>query len=389
MPSSIRKALNGLPVTLDDTYERILQAIPKQKVHHAHRLFQCMVAAIRPLRVEELAEIFAIEFGPNVETNLVEGWRPANSDEAVLSTCSTLISIIDNEGSKIVQFSHFSVKEFLTSERLQLSHVGNICQYYIPLEPAHTILARACLTVLLQFDEKVNKGRLATFPLAFYAAQHWFDHAKFEAVEVQIQDSMERLFNPKEPYFRAWIWIHDMDQGREKSMQDLVEYPPSPRNTPLFYAASCGFSGLAKHLIITHAEDVNADCNFGWGPLHAASVRGMFDAARMLLDHGADVNKRDLINWEPIHFASYDGYLKIVQLLLERGATLNAQSNAEYTPLCLASEAGHLEVVRLLLDHGASVNVRGYKNRTAFQVATKYGHHNVTQLLVERGAEGA
>ncbi|KAH9985039.1 hypothetical protein BJV74DRAFT_886357 [Russula compacta] len=62
MPSSIRKALDDLPTTLDDTYERALQEIPKEKRQHAHRLFQCLVAAIRPLRVEELAEIFAIEF---------------------------------------------------------------------------------------------------------------------------------------------------------------------------------------------------------------------------------------------------------------------------------------------------------------------------------------
>ena len=39
MPSSIRKALDELPVTLDETYERILQGIPKQKTRHARRLF--------------------------------------------------------------------------------------------------------------------------------------------------------------------------------------------------------------------------------------------------------------------------------------------------------------------------------------------------------------
>ena len=157
MPSSIRKALNEPPLSLDDTYERILQGIPKEKSHHAYRLLQCMVAARRPLRVEELAEIFATEFGPNDVPNLVAGWRPENPEEAVLSACSTLIAIIEDEGAKTVQFSHFSVKEFLTSDRLQLSDVGNICQYHIPLELAHTILARACLTVLLQVDEKVGE----------------------------------------------------------------------------------------------------------------------------------------------------------------------------------------------------------------------------------------
>ena len=80
MPSSIRKSLNELPITLDDTYERILQGIPNEKFQHARRLFQCIVAAIRPLRVEELAEIFAIEFGPNPVANLVESWRPESAE---------------------------------------------------------------------------------------------------------------------------------------------------------------------------------------------------------------------------------------------------------------------------------------------------------------------
>src|SRR5450755_3691909 len=104
MPSSICKALNELPITLDDTYERILQGIPKEKFQHAHRLFQCIVAAIRPPRVEELAEIFAIEFGPNEGSKLVEGWRPEDPEEAVLSACSSLITVIDDQGSRIVQF---------------------------------------------------------------------------------------------------------------------------------------------------------------------------------------------------------------------------------------------------------------------------------------------
>ena len=88
MPSSIRKSLDELPITLDETYERILDGIPKQKCQHAHRLFQCLVAAVRPLRVEELAEIFSIEFGSNVALNFVEDWRPEDPEEAVLSACS-------------------------------------------------------------------------------------------------------------------------------------------------------------------------------------------------------------------------------------------------------------------------------------------------------------
>ena len=38
MPSSLRKALNEMPTTLHDTYERALEEIPKEKRQHAHRL---------------------------------------------------------------------------------------------------------------------------------------------------------------------------------------------------------------------------------------------------------------------------------------------------------------------------------------------------------------
>ncbi|KAH9969920.1 hypothetical protein BC827DRAFT_47727 [Russula dissimulans] len=41
----------------------------------------------------------------------MEGWRPERPEDAVLSACSTLISIIDGQDSKVVRFSHFSVKK--------------------------------------------------------------------------------------------------------------------------------------------------------------------------------------------------------------------------------------------------------------------------------------
>src|SRR6267154_3395870 len=282
MPSSIRKALNELPITLDDTYERILQGIPKEKFQHARRLFQCIVAAIRPLRVEELAEIFAIEFGPNEVTNLVEDWRPENPDEAVLSACSSLITIIDDQGLKIVQFSHFSVKEFLTSDRLQTSEVGNLCNYHVPLDSAHSLLARACVAVLLQLDEKVDKERVATFPLAWYAAERWVDHTKFENVEPQMEDALEHLFNPIKPHLRACIWMYDVEKKHSQFTGSRAHQPPPLEATPLYYAASLGFSGLSRRLVTTHAEDVNTNCYDNRTPLFVACRRGYVDVARLL-----------------------------------------------------------------------------------------------------------
>ena len=384
LASSIRKALNELPTTLDGTYERALQEISKEKWQHAHRLFQCLVAAIRPLRVEELAEIFAIRFDADGSPGLMEGWRPENPEEALLSACSTLIAIVENEGSKIVQFSHFSVKEFLTSDRLQTSEVGNICNYHIPLDAAHTILARSCLTVLLQLDENVDEERLEKFPLALYAAEHWVDHAKFEDVALRIQDDMKRLFNPRNPYLTAWVWICDVDWGH---IRDPFEKHPSPPNaTPLYFASVCGFSGLANYIIYAHGEDVNAKSGYHETPLRAASYKGHMDVVRVLLEHGANINTIDKKN-TPLSSA-YDGkHLEIMRLLLEHGADADALHRCNDLVLHQASIDGQAEAVHLLLRHNADVNARGEYDWTPLQCASFFGHTKVVQLLLDRGAD--
>jgi hypothetical protein len=131
-------------------------------------------------------------------------------EAAVLTACSSLITIVDVKDSKIVQFSHFSVKEFLTSDRIATSKVGRISKYYVLLEPAHALLAQACLAVLLQFDKNTDRERLRTFPLAGYAARHWVGHSKFENVASKVEDAMECLFDPQRPHLKAWTRIYDI-----------------------------------------------------------------------------------------------------------------------------------------------------------------------------------
>jgi ankyrin repeat protein len=376
-----------LPTTLDETYERALEGIPKQKRQHAHRLFQCLVAAIRPLHVEELAEIFAVEFEQGGTAILMEGWRPENPEEAILSACSTLIAVIDDdEGSQIVHFSHFSVKEFLTSGRLRTSEVINLRDYHIPLDAAHTILAQACLTVLLQLDENINKERLATFPLVLYAARNWFVHARYEGVAPRIQDAMEQLFNPRKPYLVAWVWIYDVDRfGIRKPIEDN---PSPPKATALYYAASCGLCGPAKYLISTHGEDVNAECGYHGSPLHAASRNGHVDAMTLLLDFGANVNMTYRLPRTPL-CAAYDGrHLEAMRLLLERGAVVDVPYDSNESLVHRASLNGQAEILRLLLQHGVDINgAIKPLDFTPLHFASYGKHVDVAQILLEHGAE--
>jgi hypothetical protein len=154
---SLRRQLNELPQSLDATYERILREIHPTNQGDARRLLHCLAVAERPLRVEELAEVLAFDLdaADGEMPRFHAEWRWEDQEQAVLSACSSLISIVGSEGSRVVQFSHFSVKEFLTSERLAAS--GELSQYRILLEPAHTILSQACLGVLLRLDDRVDE----------------------------------------------------------------------------------------------------------------------------------------------------------------------------------------------------------------------------------------
>jgi len=199
LPGRIRRALDELPSTLDGTYERTLLDIDGQNWVYVHRLFQCITVASRPLRVEELAEFLAFNLnGGNPRFDA--GWRPEDPNDAILSTCSSLIAIVNVGDTAVVHFSHFSVKEFLTSNRIAR---GRVSRYYIPLEPAHLTVACACLTVLLRLDGSVNMATIKDVPLAFYAARYWVGHAKFGNVSLHAQDAVQRVFDPTEPYFSA------------------------------------------------------------------------------------------------------------------------------------------------------------------------------------------
>jgi len=210
LPSAIRRVLDYLPESLDETYDRILKGIPRARQGYAQHLFQCVAESIRPLRVEELADILAIEFEAGELPQYHMNWRPDHPEEEVLYICSSLISIVDIDGSRVVRFSHFSVKEYLTSERFANAGKG-LSRYHILPHSAHAILAKASLSVLLALDDQVDKDTMKNFPLAIYAARYWVDHAQAYGVSPRIKDGAERLFDREKPYFATWVWIHDID----------------------------------------------------------------------------------------------------------------------------------------------------------------------------------
>jgi len=130
--------------------------------------------------MEELAGVLMVDFG-NAEgiPRLNPGWQWEDQEQALLTLCSHLIGIVDSGDSWIMQFSHFLVKEYLTSACLASSTQDLAC-YHVALEPAHTILAQACLGILLQLENPIElRGILKPSPLEGYATEHWVVHTQF------------------------------------------------------------------------------------------------------------------------------------------------------------------------------------------------------------------
>ena len=390
LPQSLRQTLDELPESLDGTYERVMMEIMRANQSHAYRMLQCLAVAIRPLSVAELAEILAFDFnnakGPGGIPKLNSNWRWEDHEQAVLSTCSSLVTVVPNRGSPIVQFSHFSVKEFLMSDRLATSR-GDISQYHISLLDAHTLFARASLAVLLR-DPDAN-GHVDGVVLAGYAAVHWTSHARVENVASQLRDAMEDIFNPDKPYFEAWLQLHNIDNEHSNLFPNMPDSEPGA--SPLYYAALCGFHELVEQLVLKYPQYASARGGVCGTALHSASYKGHLQVVLYLLRRGVDVNVRDSGKDTPFLLASWQGHTDVAQCLLEHGADMELRDQFDKTPLILAVENGSLDAVQFLLEHHADVNSQDEDGKTPLHRSIhasgfKADRPKITLLLLKHGA---
>lgn len=125
------------------------------------------------------------------------------------------------------------------------------------MEPVYVLLAWACLVVFLQLDDSVDMERVRTFPLVLYAAEHLVNRANFENVEPKIENASKDLFNSMKPHHLTWTWIYNVEDRFFRPLAFSTNNRQHLVQQPSYYAVSCGFTWLAKRLIVTRAEDVN------------------------------------------------------------------------------------------------------------------------------------
>jgi ankyrin repeat protein len=343
-----------------------------------------------------MVEILAIENGDDGGFFPEERLRHPTDIMVVCSSlisCSTVNDDDDDSGSDIdgigegrniqVQLAHFSVKEYLLSDRCAM-------RSEFQTQTCSIAIAEGCLRYLLHLCEgaPLNQGIVDQHPLSRYAAEHWWQHAQEigDTHDCAVFDLASRLLTNKRTTLLSCIQLYDVDRpwrgiGLSLEMNELAQ--------PLYYAACFGVPEVVEE-ILQQSIDVNAQGGYWGNALQAASVRGDVTVVQVLLDAGAEVNAQGGGYWgNALQAASVRGGVTVVQVLLDAGAEVNAQGGGEYgNALQAASYRGDVTVVQVLLDAGAEVNAQGggYWGN-ALQAASYCGHEAVVQVLLDAGAE--
>jgi hypothetical protein len=208
--SELKSALKSLPKTLDDTYERILLDIDELWRDDVHRVLQLLCVAERDLRLDEVVDALAVTFIDGAKFDPDERY-PDPRD--ILTRCSSLVSVTGVLEGSILRLAHFSVKEYLISDRILN---GKAPMYAVIEYDAHELVAQTCLAYLLQFEtvDGQDDSTTHTYPLLFYAAQHWLHHVRHRGsgnFSADLQELIMKLFRPCEIQHVSCIELADVD----------------------------------------------------------------------------------------------------------------------------------------------------------------------------------
>ncbi|KXJ85775.1 hypothetical protein Micbo1qcDRAFT_99108, partial [Microdochium bolleyi] len=191
----LEQQLSALPKTLDETYARILRGIPRERVDDTHRILVMLCSARTPLTTTQLVEGLAMELGENPTFNMK---RRLGDPEDLLEFCPGLIEIYElDRYIRMVRIAHFSVEEYLRSDRIYEDVVTAVFQVQRPA--ADEAMARLCLGILLCEPKDRNSCADDVFcdvgHLAAYARSCWPEHYSLCQRSPKLDEQVVRLLH--------------------------------------------------------------------------------------------------------------------------------------------------------------------------------------------------
>jgi ankyrin repeat protein len=423
-----------MPKTLDETYERILGAIDDMYFDEVRTALEWLAFGEQSVSVAGLAEACSIHLDDAEEPFLEEGGHDALVQ--LFGVISSLILVYEPAGeyeheidhlyeplppkydikcyTQFVRLAHFSVKEYLVSNRLQRSHHARLSRYALKDTEVHQSLSRSCCEYLLYFtrepqmqtwiDEEKPPRDLAdgaveyapdyliqfypAYPLLPYVCHYWFRH----------QALVETGIGPLPTAGKLHVRVLDDDRANFSWLRLLnrYEFTGTIRHfyegyngpTTLYWASVLGLRQTVSLLCDpTSHRDV---CNVG-GKYHtalqAAAFFGHEKIVEILIASGANVESQGGEYGTALVAAAYRGHEKIVEILIASGANVESQGGEYGTALIAAAYRGHEKIVEILIASGANVESQGGEYGTALIAAAYSGHEKIVEILIASGAD--
>jgi hypothetical protein len=378
--SQLRRALADLPKDLDETYARIIVGISEENKADAIKLLQWLCYSLKPISLEMAADILATGYSNRLgRYHFDPDERPPEIDD-VLLICSSLVSL-GEKGE--LQLAHFSVKEYLTSERVP--HLLASSDYNISSTISNLNIAEVCLAYVMDSSPSITtEDSIKLFPLFNYAENKWFHHY-LTASDAAIDSKAEALlmcFLNEDAYLKNFLSVHP-DQIENGTLQ--------PFGDPVYYASWCGLTRILKKLVKMESKGNCIGGPSGIALEAAAQEVGTqkphLEILKILLEAGLDVNAVGGYHGSAIQGAAYFGNVEMVEYLLSNGADVNLAGGEYGCALQAAAIQDYDRVVEVLLEHGANVNAEGGEYGAAIIAAAGNARWTSLKLLVEKGAD--
>jgi ankyrin repeat protein len=376
---ALREALHTLPTSLDETYSRILDEIEPAQADNATRILSWLCFAFRPLALDEIAESLAIDF----ENNEYDATQKLQDLEDVLSICGSLVVRANDSTLKL---SHYSVKEYLISDRLLGSKNSG---FHMNPTLSDANITQTCL-IYLQNRSFGGTFGLGSDSLTQYATEFWIEHfIRCGQPDQLVLLAKEMLFTDK-LHFLERTRIYRLVLGgcwTERPREDSL-------NAALYYTAWTSSPGLMETALIYGAE-INADAGEFGTALNVSAYLGDMKSVELLLARGADVNCQSGLPGNALQAAVTSGSIHVIELLLSRGADVNKQGGRYYTALnaAMCLRRSQDKVVEILLDAGAEPlcftdAINEWSNQSPLKTITAMGGAiHIAKLLLDRGAD--
>lgn len=379
------------------------------------RILQWLTFSARPLTVEEVAEIAAIDVARepafNREEVLIDPLE-------VIDICSSLVTIATHKwegkltpAQQMITLAHYSVKEYLVSDRIKQ---GPAKQYSMQEVECHKVIAEGSLKYLNEFQQPIFEELLEASALARYSAEFWSSHLQKIGDEAEeVNRVAMSLLSTENPAYLTWIRLYDPEiPYREPDLGRGLESIA----TPLYYAALLGSSTITR-LLLGQRADVNAQGGNYGNALQAASAKGHKAVVKLLIEAGADVNASGGQFGNALQAASAEGYEQIASILLDAHAMMHMQGGLFSNALHAALAGGHEPTVRILLErdagfgldlrakgamhravnsarctpllvstlqeHGAPLDTIDFGNMTPLHYCVKFGHETIAKQLLD------